>query len=141
MSKHDIDIDPANPYTHFRKASWEEALDRAAEGLKRIRDRDGTTRAGRFRLGQGLERGGLSLPEAGAHRVRQQQCRPLHAAVPRLLGGGIDGGDRLGRGDRALHRGGRCRRHHRHRRAADRKPPGRGDLFQTGGEARAPKSS
>ena len=34
-------IDPANPYTHFRKASWEEALDRAAAGLKRIRDRDG----------------------------------------------------------------------------------------------------
>jgi formate dehydrogenase major subunit len=41
VSKHDVDIDPANPWTHFRKASWEEALDRAAEGLKRIRDRDG----------------------------------------------------------------------------------------------------
>src|SRR5260370_5572541 len=41
VSKHDTDIDPANPYTHFRKASWEEALDRAAEGLRRIRDRDG----------------------------------------------------------------------------------------------------
>jgi formate dehydrogenase major subunit len=34
-------IDPANPWTHFRKASWEEALDRAAAGLKKIRDRDG----------------------------------------------------------------------------------------------------
>jgi formate dehydrogenase major subunit len=41
VSKHDTDIDPANPYTHFRKASWEEALDLAAAGLKRIRDRDG----------------------------------------------------------------------------------------------------
>src|ERR1700719_1853186 len=41
VSKHDTDIDPANPYTHFRKATWEEALDLAAEGLKRIRDRDG----------------------------------------------------------------------------------------------------
>jgi formate dehydrogenase major subunit len=41
VSKHDADIDPANPFTHFRKASWEEALDRAAVGLKRIRDRDG----------------------------------------------------------------------------------------------------
>jgi formate dehydrogenase major subunit len=40
-SKHDIDIDPANPYTHFRKASWEEALDRAAAGLRRIRDEHG----------------------------------------------------------------------------------------------------
>ena len=41
MSKHDVAIDPANPYTHFRKATWEEALDRAAAGLVTIRDRDG----------------------------------------------------------------------------------------------------
>src|SRR5207237_8428959 len=41
ISKHDIAIDPDNPWTHFRKATWEEALDRAAGGLKRIRDRDG----------------------------------------------------------------------------------------------------
>jgi formate dehydrogenase major subunit len=34
-------VDPANPWTHFRKATWAEALDRAAGGLKRIRDRDG----------------------------------------------------------------------------------------------------
>jgi formate dehydrogenase major subunit len=41
VSKHDVDIDPANPWTHFRPASWEEALDRAAEGLKSIRDQHG----------------------------------------------------------------------------------------------------
>jgi formate dehydrogenase major subunit len=35
------EIDPANPWTHFREASWEEALERAASGLKKIRDRDG----------------------------------------------------------------------------------------------------
>ncbi|MGC1465323.1 MAG: formate dehydrogenase subunit alpha, partial [Pseudolabrys sp.] len=35
-------IDPMNPWTHFRKATWEEALDRAASGLKKIRDRDGS---------------------------------------------------------------------------------------------------
>ncbi|HWP27034.1 MAG TPA: formate dehydrogenase subunit alpha [Xanthobacteraceae bacterium] len=34
-------VDPANPWTHFRRATWEEALDRAAAGLKKIRDRDG----------------------------------------------------------------------------------------------------
>src|SRR5215467_7280189 len=34
-------IDPSNPWTHFREASWDEALDRAAAGLKKIRDRDG----------------------------------------------------------------------------------------------------
>ncbi len=41
VSKHDVAIDPANPLTHFREASWEEALDRAAAGLKRIREREG----------------------------------------------------------------------------------------------------
>jgi formate dehydrogenase major subunit len=35
------DVDPANPYTHFREATWDEALDRAASGLKRIRDQHG----------------------------------------------------------------------------------------------------
>ena len=34
-------IDPSNPWTHFREATWEEALDRAANGLSKIRDRDG----------------------------------------------------------------------------------------------------
>ena len=35
------DIDPANPLTHFREADWDEALDAAATGLKRIRDQRG----------------------------------------------------------------------------------------------------
>ena len=34
-------IDPRNPWTHFREASWEEALQVAAEGLATVRDRDG----------------------------------------------------------------------------------------------------
>src|SRR6202795_2282021 len=34
-------IDPSNPWTHFREATWDEALGRAASGLKKIRDRDG----------------------------------------------------------------------------------------------------
>ncbi|HUN48862.1 MAG TPA: formate dehydrogenase subunit alpha [Stellaceae bacterium] len=37
----DVDIDPANPWTHFRRATWDEALDRTAQGLKRIRDQHG----------------------------------------------------------------------------------------------------
>ena len=35
------EIDPSNPWTHFREATWEEALDKAAAGLVKIRDRDG----------------------------------------------------------------------------------------------------
>ena len=34
-------VDPANPWTHFREATWEEALDRAGAGLKKIRDTKG----------------------------------------------------------------------------------------------------
>ncbi len=37
----DLDLDPAHPLTHFREASWEEALHAAAEGFTAIRDRDG----------------------------------------------------------------------------------------------------
>ena len=36
----DDKVDPANPWTHFREATWEEALDQAAAGLVAIRDRD-----------------------------------------------------------------------------------------------------
>ena len=35
-------IDPMHPWTHFREATWEESLDKAAAGLKKIRDRDGS---------------------------------------------------------------------------------------------------
>jgi formate dehydrogenase major subunit len=42
VAKHADDlVDPKNPWTHFRLATWEEALDRAAKGLVKIRDRDG----------------------------------------------------------------------------------------------------
>jgi len=42
MPKHANDqVDPANPWTHFREASWDEALDRAAIGLSRIRSEHG----------------------------------------------------------------------------------------------------
>ncbi|MEE8271374.1 MAG: formate dehydrogenase subunit alpha [Alphaproteobacteria bacterium] len=34
-------VDPADPSSHFRTATWDEALDAAAGGLARIRDRDG----------------------------------------------------------------------------------------------------
>jgi formate dehydrogenase major subunit len=53
VRKHDVDIDPANPFTHFREATWEEALDRAAQGLRRIRD----TRGGDALAGFGSAKG------------------------------------------------------------------------------------
>ena len=37
----DLNVDPANPFTHFRQASIEEALDAAAEGLARTAEKHG----------------------------------------------------------------------------------------------------
>jgi formate dehydrogenase major subunit len=43
VAKHADDlVDPANPWTHFREATWDEAMERAAKGLAAIRDRDGS---------------------------------------------------------------------------------------------------
>ncbi|MGB8735056.1 MAG: formate dehydrogenase subunit alpha, partial [Rhodomicrobium sp.] len=36
-----LDVDPSYPLTHFREASWAEALDVAAAGLARLRDQHG----------------------------------------------------------------------------------------------------
>ena len=41
-----LNVDPGNPWTHFREASWDEALDAAAAGLARLRDQKGTYVAG-----------------------------------------------------------------------------------------------
>ena len=41
-----LNVDPANPLTHFREASWEEALDVAANGFIRHRDISGKRIAG-----------------------------------------------------------------------------------------------
>ena len=41
-----LNVDPSNWQTHFREASWDEALDIAADGLARLRARDGGLVAG-----------------------------------------------------------------------------------------------
>ncbi|MEM6637283.1 MAG: formate dehydrogenase subunit alpha [Pseudomonadota bacterium] len=41
-----LNVDPGNIHTHFREASWDEALDAAARGLLRLRAEDGQRVAG-----------------------------------------------------------------------------------------------
>jgi formate dehydrogenase major subunit len=50
VPKSDVAIDPADPLTHFRVATWEEALDRAAGGLTTIRDRASSQGGGKRAL-------------------------------------------------------------------------------------------
>ena len=113
-------VDPANPWTHFREASWEEALRLAATGLVRIRKEHGPQGLAGFGsakcsneeayLFQKLVRTGF-----GTNNV--DHCTRLcHASV----GGGPDGGDRHRGGDRTLQRGHERRCRHRHRRQPDR---------------------
>ncbi len=51
--KVDDDIDPANPLTHFREASWDEALELAARGLRDIRDHRGSSALAGFGSAKG----------------------------------------------------------------------------------------
>ena len=129
-------VDPANPVHAFPRSLLGGGARHRRQGPRQDSRREGRQGAGRLRLGQGLERGGLSVPEAGAHRLRLQQCRSLHAAVPCLVGRGADGGPEFGRGVGAVFgRDGR-RSHHRDRRQSDRQPSGGRDLHQERGQAR-----
>ena len=87
-------------------------------------------RARRLRLGQGHQRRGLSLPEAGAHGLRLEQRRSLHAPVPRLERRGADGGHQL---RRRLEPGARRRERRgdlRDRRQPDGQSPGGGHVHE-----------
>ncbi len=92
--------------------------------------------AGRLRIGEGQQRRGVPVPEAGAHGLSHQQRRPLHPAVPCVVGGRAARRHRLGCGQqpgagRAARRG----------RAVDRRQPveqpsGGRQLHQERGQAR-----
>ena len=96
VSKRDTDIDPANPYTHFRKATWDEALDRAAEGLWRIRDRDGRRALAGFACAKGTNEEAYLLQKlvrAGFGSNNVDHCTRLcHASSVAALMEGIGSG-------------------------------------------------
>ena len=98
-----LNVDPGNWQTHFREASWDEALDFAAGGLK-----GPGARSGRFRLGQMHQRRSLSVPENDPPGLWPQQRGSLHAAVPCVLCGGLDGERRLGCCDSHIQRDREC---------------------------------
>ena len=72
-------VDPANPWTHFRDGHL------GGSPRPRCAGPQTNSRCARaegscwLRLGQSFQRRSLSVPEAGARRVRHQQCRSLHA--------------------------------------------------------------
>ena len=125
-----VDYDEVMP--HFREATWDEALDLIARRLKEIHAERRAGRDRRVRVGEVLQRGGLPLPEADPHRVRHQQRRPLHPAVPRVVGRGAVRGRRLRRGVHDLRRRRQRRRRDHHRLQPDGEPPGGQLVLQAG---------
>ena len=126
----DFTVDPENWREVFREATWEEALDVAAKGFREAPGHLRQAVARRFRLRQMHQRRGVPLPEAGAHGLRLEQRRPLHASVPCVERGGADGRHQLGRGvepgARRRERGG----HFPDWREPDGESSGRRDLDQ-----------
>ena len=96
----------------------------------------GAGRARGLRLGQVLERGGLPLPEAHPRGLGHQQRRPLHAALPRVVGRGALRGHRHGRRHDDLRRHPQRRRGALHGHELVAQPPRRRVLLQGGGAPR-----
>jgi formate dehydrogenase major subunit len=129
----------------FREASWEEALEKAAGGLKAVKERNGPSALAGFGsakcsneeayLFQKLVRTGFGTNNVD-HCTRLCHASSvaglMEGALPRVFGGRPDGRHRLGRGDGPLHGSRRFRMHHRDRRAAEPESSGGRDLSEAG---------
>src|SRR5579872_6938720 len=89
-------VDPANPYTHFREASWEEALDIAAKGLVRIRDEKGARALAGFGSAKGSNEEAYlfqKLVRTGFGSNNVDNCKRLcHASSVAALMEGLNSG-------------------------------------------------
>jgi formate dehydrogenase major subunit len=89
-------VDPANPFTHFREASWEEALDIAARGLVKIRDEKGVKALAGFGSAKGSNEEAYlfqKLVRTGFGSNNVDHCTRLcHAASVAAMMEGINSG-------------------------------------------------
>ena len=131
-------VDPANPFTHFREASWEEALDIAANGLVKIRDGKGVKALAGFGSAKGSNEEAYlfqKLVRTGFGSNNVDHCTRLcHASSVAALMEGLNSGA-VSAPFAAAH--GR-RSHHRDRRQSDGEPSGRRHLHQERGQEAAP---
>ena len=91
-----IQIDPANPWTHFREATWEEALDVAAKGLKTVYERQGPKGIAGFGSAKGTNEEAYlfqKLIRTAFHTNNVDHCTRLcHASSVAALMEGIGSG-------------------------------------------------
>ncbi|MAO54618.1 MAG: formate dehydrogenase subunit alpha [Rhodospirillaceae bacterium] len=92
----DFEVDPANPLSHFREATWEEALDLAAAGLKKVLDRDGPQAMAGFGSAKGSNEEAYmvqKLVRQGFRTNNVDHCTRLcHASSVAALMEGINSG-------------------------------------------------
>ena len=129
-------VDPANPFTHFREASWEEALDIAAKGLVKIRDEKGAKALAGFGSAKGSNEEAYlfqKLVRTGFGSNNVDHCTRLcHASSVAALMEGLNSGAVSAPFAAALD----AEVIYRDRRQSDREPSGRRDLHQERGQAR-----
>jgi formate dehydrogenase major subunit len=97
VPKHaDFTMDPSNPLEYFREATWEEALDRAAGGLKKLRDERGPASLSGFGSAKGTNEEAYlfqKLVRAGFGTNNVDHCTRLcHASSVAALLEGIGSG-------------------------------------------------
>jgi len=89
-------LDPANPWTHFREATWGEALDKAAAGLKKVLDENGPSGMAGFGSAKGSNEEAYlfqKLVRAGFGTNNVDHCTRLcHASSVAALMEGIGSG-------------------------------------------------
>jgi formate dehydrogenase major subunit len=92
----DDEVDPADPSTHFREATWEEALEVAAAGLRRVRDAHGGQAVAGFGSAKGSNEEAYlfqKLIRAGFRTNNVDHCTRLcHASSVAALMEGIGSG-------------------------------------------------
>ncbi len=91
-----ISMDPGDPLQYFREATWDEALDRAAAGLARIRDEHGGNALAGFGSAKGSNEEAYlfqKLVRTGFHTNNVDHCTRLcHASSVAALMEGIGSG-------------------------------------------------
>ena len=99
VPKHkDFVVDPDNWQQVFREATWEEALDPAAKGLRETRDTYGKRSLAGFGSAKGTNEEAYLFQKLVRTGFGSQQRRSLHAPVPCVERGGADGRHQFRRG-------------------------------------------
>ena len=125
----DANYDPATPLKYFREATWDEALEFAASGLKKVVNETGGSALAGFGSAKGSNEEAYlfqKLVRTGFGNNNVDHCTRLCCFV----GCGINGNGQFRRRFRTFLRCSKIRRDHCNRRQSDGEPPCGSDVLQ-----------